>query len=187
MPEPRRFPPPWTVEEYNDACFIVTDSGQKLAYVYFEDEPGRRSAAKLLSKDEARRIASNIAKLPELTRQVTVTRPVSQVAAFPIPRHPWPLSHRSLVRRRSVETQRGRTAKYRSQAKPSEPTLSESEDDIPRPPADIPDVKVTASSRLQCPLILSESTCTVRSSCVSLPAASNGTSIVGLTPTPSGR
>jgi hypothetical protein len=36
----RRFPPPWSVEELQ-ACFVVKDSaGQKLAYVYFEDEPG---------------------------------------------------------------------------------------------------------------------------------------------------
>jgi hypothetical protein len=62
----RRFPPPWSVEDTN-ACYIVRDhNGQVLAYVYFEEEQGRRSASKLLTRDEARRIAVNIAMLPEL-------------------------------------------------------------------------------------------------------------------------
>ena len=66
MPE-RRFPPPWSVEE-TDACFIVRDhNGQALAYVYFEEEPGRRSAAHLLTRDKARRI--NATKLPGLLRR----------------------------------------------------------------------------------------------------------------------
>jgi hypothetical protein len=61
-----RFPPPWSVEE-TDACFIVKDGNrQALAFVYFEDKPGKRTAANLLTRDEARRIAENIAKLPEL-------------------------------------------------------------------------------------------------------------------------
>ena len=37
----RRFPPPWTVEDHL-ACFIVKGStGQALAHIYYEDEPGR--------------------------------------------------------------------------------------------------------------------------------------------------
>jgi hypothetical protein len=45
-----RFPPPWSVEEL-EACFVVTDTaGQKLANVYFEEGPERRSAAKRLGK-----------------------------------------------------------------------------------------------------------------------------------------
>jgi hypothetical protein len=57
----RRFPPPWSVEE-TDACFIVRDAdGHALAYVYFEEEPGRRSAAHLLTRDEARRRGAGFA------------------------------------------------------------------------------------------------------------------------------
>ena len=69
---PRRFPPPWDIEEHNQSCFIVRDNnGQALAYVYFESEPGRRTAANLLTRDEARRIAANIAKLPALLKRPT--------------------------------------------------------------------------------------------------------------------
>jgi len=40
---------PWAIDEHNNACFVVKDrGGQALGYFYFEEEPGRRSAAKLL-------------------------------------------------------------------------------------------------------------------------------------------
>ena len=50
----RRFPPPWTIEE-TAPCFIVRDHNeQALAFVYCEDEPGRRTTGKLLTRDEAK-------------------------------------------------------------------------------------------------------------------------------------
>jgi hypothetical protein len=53
----RRFPPPWSVEEL-DAYFVVRDgNGQQIIYVYFEEEPGRRSAV----KQRRGRVAANIA------------------------------------------------------------------------------------------------------------------------------
>ena len=57
---PRGFTPPWIVEEMNGTCFVVRDkTGQKLRVSTFEDEPGRQWAANLLTRDEARRIATN--------------------------------------------------------------------------------------------------------------------------------
>ena len=52
----RRFPPPWSVDEF-EACFVAKDgAGQKLAYVYFEEDP----AGDWRTKDEARWIAAHI-------------------------------------------------------------------------------------------------------------------------------
>jgi hypothetical protein len=64
----RRFPPPWVVEEL-EKCFVVHDSnGQALGYFYFDEEAHRRAVNNRLAKDEARRMAVNFAKLPELRR-----------------------------------------------------------------------------------------------------------------------
>lgn len=64
---PRRFPAPWTAEAL-DACFVVRDAqGQALAYVYFDAVPVVGTTEKL-ERDEARRIAANIARLPGLLK-----------------------------------------------------------------------------------------------------------------------
>jgi hypothetical protein len=56
-------------DEANDAYFVRDKSGQALGYFYFEEEPGRRAAANLLTRNEARRFAANIAKLPVLLKR----------------------------------------------------------------------------------------------------------------------
>jgi hypothetical protein len=38
---------PWTIDERNDACFIIRDANrQALAYVYFEEEPDKMVACR---------------------------------------------------------------------------------------------------------------------------------------------
>ena len=63
----RRFPPPWTAEEIAGGYVVRDANGQSLAYVYAR-ESERDASTDMLTKDEARRIARNIAKLPQLLK-----------------------------------------------------------------------------------------------------------------------
>jgi hypothetical protein len=63
----RRFPAPWTVERIKGGYKVLDANRQSLAYVYCRE--GDHLEAKVLTEDEARRIASNIAKLPVLLGQ----------------------------------------------------------------------------------------------------------------------
>jgi hypothetical protein len=62
----RRFPPPWTVETIPGGLVVRDANRQSLAYVYSRKSPADAGTAGVLTEDEARRIASNIAKLPLL-------------------------------------------------------------------------------------------------------------------------
>ena len=62
----RGFPPPWTVERIPGGFKVIDADGQSLAYVYGNADARHAQIAKGLTLDDARRIASNIAKLPSL-------------------------------------------------------------------------------------------------------------------------
>jgi hypothetical protein len=63
---PRRFRAPWRVDKVPGG-YVVRDAGrQALAYVYSRDNEAEARQAKVLTADVARRIAVNIARLPEL-------------------------------------------------------------------------------------------------------------------------
>jgi K+/H+ antiporter YhaU regulatory subunit KhtT len=62
----RRFPPPWRADKIPGGYVVRDANGQALVYIYARDSEAEAMQAKVLTKDEARRIAINVARLPQL-------------------------------------------------------------------------------------------------------------------------
>jgi hypothetical protein len=62
----RRFPAPWRADKIPGGYVVRDANGQALAYIYSRDTEAEAQQAKVLTKDEARRIAVNVARLPDL-------------------------------------------------------------------------------------------------------------------------
>ena len=63
---PRKLAVPWRIETLDTAFKVVTANGLTVAYVYHSDDPTRLGG--MLTRDEARRVAANIAKLPDMKK-----------------------------------------------------------------------------------------------------------------------
>jgi hypothetical protein len=67
----RRFPPPWTVIE-KDSCFVVKDdTGRAMGWFCFHDDPVPRGPIRVMTRDDALRMAASFAGLPELLGKQT--------------------------------------------------------------------------------------------------------------------
>ena len=66
MVNDRRFPVPWRADKIPGGYVVRDANGQALVYVYSRDNDAEALQARVLTKDEARRIAVNVARLPQL-------------------------------------------------------------------------------------------------------------------------
>src|SRR5262249_1851776 len=65
----RRFPPPWRADKFSGGYVVRDANGFAVAYVYGRSTEAEVIDAKQMTMDEARRVASNIAKLPDMLKR----------------------------------------------------------------------------------------------------------------------
>jgi len=76
--ETRRFPAPWTVEKIPGGFKVVDAAGRSLVCVYANDDLAAKTGSDALTTDEARRIAANVAKLPDLLGKPKACAPINR-------------------------------------------------------------------------------------------------------------
>jgi len=69
MPQRKRYPSPWRVQENPECYAVVDDNNQTLAYVYFEDEPIRQMTMKRIGKGDAYQLARAISRIPRMLQR----------------------------------------------------------------------------------------------------------------------
>lgn len=63
-----RFRVPWSIDPQEESFIIKDADGWPLCYIYYEDDKFRAAALQRLTKDEARRLAVQIERIPELLK-----------------------------------------------------------------------------------------------------------------------
>jgi hypothetical protein len=63
---PRRFPIPWTIEEMPAGYAVNDAAGEPIVRIYADEGPRSSMSHATMTRDEARRIATAISRLPEL-------------------------------------------------------------------------------------------------------------------------
>jgi hypothetical protein len=64
------FARPWRRINHEESFEVQDASGNALAFSYFEDDPGRGSSMKRMTREDARRLADQLVKLPDLMEEV---------------------------------------------------------------------------------------------------------------------
>lgn len=64
-----RFPAPWREEKISSGYVVRDATGQALVHIYARPTENEAIQAKVLTTDEARRIAVSVAKLPVLLKE----------------------------------------------------------------------------------------------------------------------